>query len=59
MEVILIVETADSGLSEKQKKLAIIKQLAIEVIELNKTDPKPLEFDASLSQRIEFKEGAI
>jgi len=55
-KVILTIETAIGGFSEKQKKLAAFRKLTNEVTELNKTDPLPLEFDEILSQRLRFRE---
>ncbi|MDR0289757.1 MAG: DUF104 domain-containing protein [Treponema sp.] len=55
-EVTLTVETVNTGFYEKQKKLAALKQLSRELIELNETDPLPPEFDEILSQRVQFRE---
>jgi predicted DNA-binding antitoxin AbrB/MazE fold protein len=55
-EVTLIIETANKVFSKKQKKLAAFKKLTNEIIELNKTDPLPPEFDLILSQRLRFRE---
>jgi len=55
-KVALTVSVLDSGISEKQKKLADFRQLTKEVHELNKTDPLPAEFDEILSQRIRIRE---
>jgi hypothetical protein len=41
--------------SEKQKKLTAFRKLTNEIVELNKTDPLPLEFDEILSQRMHFR----
>ncbi|MDR0322599.1 MAG: hypothetical protein LBI28_13970, partial [Treponema sp.] len=43
-EVSLTIETVSTGIYEKQKKLAALKQLSQELIDLNKTDPLPPEF---------------
>ena len=56
--VILNFSTIDSGLSEKQKKLAAFRQLTEEVKESNKTNPLPPEFDEILSQRIRIREAS-
>jgi predicted DNA-binding antitoxin AbrB/MazE fold protein len=52
--VTLTIETINTGITEKQKKLAAFRQLTKEITELNKTDPLPLEFDEILSQRLHF-----
>jgi hypothetical protein len=49
-------EPVNTGFYEKQKKLAALRQLSQELIELNKTDPLPPEFDDILSQRVKFRE---
>ena len=54
--VTLTIETIDSGFSEKQKKLAAFRQLTKEIIESNKTDPLPAEFDEILSQKVHIRE---
>ena len=54
--VILNFSTIDSGLSEKQKKLAAFRQLTSEVKESNKTDPLPPEFDEILAKRVQLRE---
>jgi predicted DNA-binding antitoxin AbrB/MazE fold protein len=58
-KVTLTIETINTGLTEKQKKLAAFRQLTREVTELNKTDPLPPEFDTILSQRLQFRELAF
>jgi predicted DNA-binding antitoxin AbrB/MazE fold protein len=58
-KVILTIETAINGISEKQKKLAAFRKLTDEVNELNKTDPLPPEFDEIVSQRLRFREAII
>ena len=55
-KVTLIINTIDSGFSEKQKKLAAFRQLTKEIIESNKTDPLPDEFDQILSRRVHIRE---
>jgi hypothetical protein len=50
------IETINTSISEKQKKLAAFRQLTKEITELNKTDPLPPEFDDILSQRLQFRE---
>jgi predicted DNA-binding antitoxin AbrB/MazE fold protein len=55
-EVSLTIETINTGIYEKQKKLVALKQLSQELIDLNKTDPLPPEFDEILSQRVHFRE---
>ena len=55
-KVILTIETATSGISEKQKKLTAFKKLTNEIKEINKTDPLPPEFDEIVSQRLHFRE---
>ena len=55
-KVTLTIETASSGITEKQKKLAAFRKLTEEIIELNKTAPLPREFDEILSQRLNFRE---
>jgi len=55
-KVILTIESAIGGISEKQKKLAAFRKLTNEVTELNKTDPLPPEFDEIVSQRLRFRE---
>jgi predicted DNA-binding antitoxin AbrB/MazE fold protein len=55
-EVNLTIEAINTGYYEKQKKLAALKQLSQELIELNETDPLPPEFDEILSQRVNFRE---
>ena len=55
-KVILTIETAGNFITEKQKKLAAFRKLTEEIIELNKTDPLPPEFDKILSQRLNFRE---
>jgi hypothetical protein len=54
-EVTLIIETINIGFTEKPKKLAVFRQLTRDVVELNKTDPLPPEFDEILSQRLQFR----
>jgi len=54
--VTLTIKTIDSGFSEKQKKLAAFRQLTKEIIESNKTDPLPAEFDEILSQKVHIRE---
>jgi predicted DNA-binding antitoxin AbrB/MazE fold protein len=58
-EVTLNIETVNTGFYEKQKKLAALRQLNRELIDLNKTDPLPPEFDEILSQRVQFRELSI
>jgi len=55
-KVNLIIETATSGYPERQQKVAAFRKLTNEIIELNKTDPLPHEFDEILSQRVRFRE---
>ena len=55
-KVIITIETASSYNSEKQKKLTAFGRLTEEIIESNKTDPLPPEFDKILSQRLHFRE---
>jgi predicted DNA-binding antitoxin AbrB/MazE fold protein len=55
-KVTLTIEPINTGFTEKQKKLEAFRQLSKEVIELNKTDPLPPEFDEILSQRLQFRE---
>jgi predicted DNA-binding antitoxin AbrB/MazE fold protein len=55
-EVTLTIETVNICINEKKKKLAALKQLTKELIELNKTDPLPPEFDEILSQRVQLRE---
>jgi predicted DNA-binding antitoxin AbrB/MazE fold protein len=55
-KVSLTIETVSTGIYEKQKKLASLKQLSQELIDLNKTDPLPPEFDEILSERLHFRE---
>ena len=57
-KVILTISTIDASFSEKQKKLAAFRQLTKEVIESNKTDPLPAEFDEILSQRVHIRENS-
>jgi len=54
-KVTLTVETAINSISEKQKKLAAFRKLTDEIIESNKTDPLPPEFDEIMSQRLNFR----
>jgi predicted DNA-binding antitoxin AbrB/MazE fold protein len=58
-KVTLTIETINTGLPEKQKKLAVFRQLTREVAELNKTEPLPPEFDEILSQRLQFRESTF
>jgi predicted DNA-binding antitoxin AbrB/MazE fold protein len=55
-EVNLTIETITTGYYEKQKKLAALRQLSRDLIELNETDPLPPEFDEILSQRVHLRE---
>jgi hypothetical protein len=55
-KVTLTIKTVDSGFSERQKKLVAFRQLTKEIIESNKTDPLPVEFDEILSQRVHIRE---
>jgi predicted DNA-binding antitoxin AbrB/MazE fold protein len=55
-EVTLTIETVNTGFYEKQKRLTALRQLNRELIELNKTDPLPSEFDEILSQRVQLRE---
>jgi len=55
-KVILNIETAIGGTSERQKKLAAFRKLTDEVTELNKTEPLPPKFDEIISQRLHFRE---
>ena len=50
-KVTLTVETASGAITEKQKKLAEFRKLTEEIIELNKTDPLPPEFDKAVGQK--------
>jgi hypothetical protein len=54
-KVTLTIKTIDSGY-EQQKKLDAFRQLTKEIIESNKTDPLPVEFDEILSQRVHIRE---
>ena len=49
-KVTLTIKTIDSGFSEKQKKLDAFRQLTKKIIESNKTEPLPDEFDEILSR---------
>jgi predicted DNA-binding antitoxin AbrB/MazE fold protein len=55
-KVIITIETAIGGISEKHKKLEAFRKLTDEVAELNETDPLPPEFDEIVSQRLRFRE---
>ena len=55
-KVTLTIETINTGLSEKQKKLTAFRQLTKEVTELNNIEPLPQEFDKIMSQRLQFRE---
>ena len=57
-KVSLTIETVSTGIYEKQNRLAALRQLSQELIDLNKTDPLPPEFDEILSQRLQFREFA-
>jgi predicted DNA-binding antitoxin AbrB/MazE fold protein len=58
-EVTLIIETVNSDILEKQKKLAAFRRLSQEVTELNKSNPLPPQFDEILSQCLHFREIAV
>ena len=55
-KVAITITTINSGFSEKEKKLAEFRKLTREVLESNKTDPLPPEFDEILSRRVKFRE---
>jgi predicted DNA-binding antitoxin AbrB/MazE fold protein len=55
-EVTLTIETINTCIHEKQKKLAALRQLTKELNVLNETDPLPPEFDEILSQRVQLRE---
>jgi hypothetical protein len=54
-KVTLTIKTIDSG-CKQQKKLDAFRQLTKEIIESNKTDPLPVEFDEILFQRVHIRE---
>ena len=55
-KVKLTIEPVYNNRLETQKLLTAFKQLTNEIVELNKTDPLPQEFDEILSQRMQFQE---
>ena len=55
-KAVLTFEDETSHDTEIARKLATFRQLTEEVKKSNKTDPLPPEFDAILSQRVQFKE---
>jgi predicted DNA-binding antitoxin AbrB/MazE fold protein len=55
-KVTLTIEPINTGFTDK---LAAFRKLTEEIIELNKTDPLPPEFDEILSQRLQFREPVL
>jgi len=55
-KVTLTVDTGINSIPEINEKLAAFRKLTDEIIESNKTDPLPPEFDEIMSQRLNFRE---
>ena len=55
-KVKLTIEPVHNSRLDTPKKLTAFKLLTNEIVELNKADPLPQEFDEILSQRVQFQE---
>ena len=55
-KVKLIIETINQNHLERQKRLAVFRQLTNEIKKLSKTDPLPQDYEEILSQRVRFRE---